>query len=223
MKVRFGPFTLDAGTRQLTREGKDLHLSTKAFDLLVRLVERRPEVIDKATLRQHLWPNTHVVDASLTNLIAEIRSVLADRPSAEQLIRTVHGIGYAFSGEAREVGSDRTNQASGSARCWLVWKGQALILSHEDNIIGRDPACAIWIDAPGVSRRHARIRIEPEGGAATLEDLESTNGTELGSSPVKRPARLKDGDRIRLGQATLTFRAAGHADAPTKRVKRAKT
>jgi pSer/pThr/pTyr-binding forkhead associated (FHA) protein len=96
-------------------------------------------------------------------------------------------------------------------------KGQATVLGQIENTIGRDPGCDVWIDADGVSRRHARIRVE--GQAANLEDLGSTNGTFLNGTAVNRPARLKDGDRIRLGKTTVTFRAAGAADAPTKRVK----
>ena len=217
MKVRFGHFTLDEATRQLTRGGDDVHLSTKAFDLLVRLVVDRPAVVDKAILRNHLWPNTYVVDASLTNLVAEIRSALDDRSASSPLIRTVHGVGYAFAGEARDVGTAGPDPGAGGARCWLVWKGRAIVLTLPETVIGRDPGCTVWIDAPGVSRRHARIRVD--ANTAVLDDLDSTNGTFLGATPVKTTAALKDGDRIRLGKATLTFRAADAPNAPTKRVK----
>ncbi len=62
----------------------------------------------------------------------------------------------------------------------------------------------MWIDAPGVSRHHARIRVEK--GAATLEDLGSKNGTFLRGEPVTAPTRLEDGDQIRLGSVIVTFR-----------------
>jgi pSer/pThr/pTyr-binding forkhead associated (FHA) protein len=74
-----------------------------------------------------------------------------------------------------------------------------------------------------VSRRHARIRIPDPGSSADpqLEDLESTNGTYLGGKTVTT-APVGDGDVITLGEATLTFRAWRHVDAPTKRVPRPK-
>ena len=58
MKVAFGPFTFDAGTRQLLRDGRELHLSPKAFDLLLLLLERRPAVVSKAEVLARIWPDT---------------------------------------------------------------------------------------------------------------------------------------------------------------------
>ena len=221
MRVRFGDFTLDARTRQLARGREDLHLSTKAFDLLSLLIERRPAVVDKATIRQQLWPGTHVVDANLTNLVAEIRTVLADRSSPPLFVRTVHGIGYAFSGVASDAGVARAADPPGAPRFWLVWKERAIVLAHEETVIGRDPTCAVWIDAPGVSRRHARIRIPADGaaGRVVLDDLDSTNGTFLRGARVLQPEPLENGDAIRIGRATITFRAWKDAGAATKRVR----
>lgn len=219
MKVAFGTFVLDEGTRQLTRETEALHLSPKAFQLLALLVAARPSVVDRTALRDHLWPDTHVVDAALSNLVAEIRGVLAD---AAALVRTVHGVGYAFAGDGRVL-SPAPADPGHTPRFWLVWNQRTLVLEQTESVIGRDPACTVWIDAPGVSRRHARIRVpDTVDGAARLEDLGSTNGTYLSGRAVTAPAALVDGDTIALGEATLTFRAWRHVDAPTKRVKRPK-
>ena len=49
------------------------------------------------------------------------------------------------------------------------------------NVIGRDPDAAVWVDAPGVSRRHAQIVLENR--TASLEDLGSKNGT-VGDRPA---------------------------------------
>ena len=221
VRVRFGGFTLDADTRQLLRGREELHVSTKAFDLLVLLLERRPAVVDKAALRQHLWPGTYVVDANLTNLVAEIRTVLADRSSPPAFVRTVHGVGYAFSAEANEIEADRATDPPGSPRFWVVWQQRATVLGQEETIVGRDPTCAVWVDAAGVSRRHARIRIPRDGasGPAMLEDLDSTNGTFLRGTRLVGPQPLENGDLIRIGRATLTFRAWKDAGAVTKRVR----
>ncbi len=219
MRVGFGPFVVDAGTRQLQRGTEVLHLSPKAFQLLMLLVESRPLVVDRTVLRQHLWPDTHVVDAALGNLVAEIRSVLGDGSAA---VRTIHGVGYAFAGEARNLSAVTNVDTSGAPRFWLVWNNRAIVLEATDTVVGRDPGCTVWIDAPGVSRRHARIRTPQPGSdeRPQLEDLDSTNGTYLSGRALKAQAVLEDGDTITLGEATLTFRAWRHTDAPTKRVKR---
>src|SRR6185436_13733340 len=99
-RIRFGPFVLDLDTRQLTQDNREIHLSPKAFELLVTLARDRPRVLSKADLQQRLWPETFVAEANLSNLVAEIREALGDRARAPLFIRTAHGFGYAFSGEA---------------------------------------------------------------------------------------------------------------------------
>ena len=110
MTLRFGPFVLDLDTRQLTRGSHDIHLSPKAFELLGALILDRPKVLSKDVLQQRLWPDTFVAEANLSNLIAEIREALGDRPRSPLFVRTAHGFGYAFCGEAFHVASRRCNQ-----------------------------------------------------------------------------------------------------------------
>ena len=220
MKVRFGEFTLDAGTRQLRRGGEELRLSRKAFDLLVILLERRPAVVDKDSLREKLWGATTVVDANLNNLASEIRSVLRDDPQQPRFVRTVHRVGYAFCGAASEEPTSGGGERP--PKCWLAWQTRTMMLTDDTTLIGRDPECGIWVDVPGVSRRHASIRLTHEGATTTavIEDLGSTNGTFVEGRRVSRPVTLADGDTIRIGEETLTFRAASAAGAPTKRIVR---
>ena len=100
MRIRFGPFTLDLESRQLTSAGREIHLEPKAFELLSALVLERPKVISKADLQERLWPGTFVAEANLSNLVAEIRAALGDPSRAPKFVRTAHGFGYAFCGEA---------------------------------------------------------------------------------------------------------------------------
>lgn len=213
MKTRFGPFIVDSETRQLLRDQREVHLSPKAFDLLCALLERRPNVVDKAELHTRIWPDTYVVDANLNVLIGEIRRTIADTPQHPRFIRTVHGIGYAFCGEA-----DDLNPSPARAhipREWLVWKDRTFLLSDGDNIIGRDPQCSVWLDELGVSRQHARIRIDAATRSAALDDLDSTNGTFLRRARIVAPEPLTDGDLIAIGPVELRFRA-WTADKPAK-------
>jgi len=99
VELQFGPFTLDTLTRQLRRQAEEISISPKAFALLLELVECRPNALSKARLLESLWPGTFVVEANLSNLVAEIRAALEDDVRQPRFIRTVHGFGYAFCGK----------------------------------------------------------------------------------------------------------------------------
>jgi pSer/pThr/pTyr-binding forkhead associated (FHA) protein len=86
----------------------------------------------------------------------------------------------------------------------VVWGHRVVPLEPGENILGRGEDVAVRIDAPGVSRRHARILIND--GQAMLEDLGSKNGTYLWERRVDMPSRLSDGDMFRLGRQLLVYR-----------------
>jgi DNA-binding response OmpR family regulator len=54
-----------------------------------------------------------------------------------------------------------------------------------------------------VSRQHAELR--RQGAAWVLHDLNSTNGTFVNEQRLTAPCPLRDGDAIRIGEATFTF------------------
>jgi DNA-binding winged helix-turn-helix (wHTH) protein len=219
MQTRFEQFTLDADARQLVRDGKEIHLSTKAFDLLCLLVARRPSVVSKDDLLEQIWPDSHVVEANLNVVVGEVRRALADNAQTPRFIRTVHGIGFAFCGSAEVDNAPAANVAQGM-HCWLIGKDRNFVLSEGDNVIGRDPSCSVYVDDPDVSRRHARIRIDSLRKSAVIEDLESTNGTLLGRAPVKTQLPLANGDVILVGPVELKFRNGTDEPQETRRIRR---
>jgi DNA-binding winged helix-turn-helix (wHTH) protein len=201
MRVSFGRFVFDSDTRELLEDGQRLHVSPKAFEVLQVLLERRPKVVSKSELHDRVWAGAFVGDANLSVTVAEIRQALGDDPREGKLIRTVHRVGYAFCSVATdEVAASR----SPYARAWLRWNDKTFPLAEGENIVGRDPRCEIWVDASGVSRRHARITMS--GNQATLEDLDSSNGTFVRGRRVTAETPLADGDVIELGTTGMTFR-----------------
>ena len=202
MRVSFGRFVFDSDTRELLEEGRRLHVSPKAFDVLQVLLERRPKVVSKTELHDRVWAGAFVGDANLAVTVAEIRQALGDDPREGKLIRTVHRVGYAFCAQA----TDEPAPAAGAAfsRAWLRWTDKTFPLAAGDNIVGRDPRCAIWIDASGVSRRHAKVTMI--GDRAALEDLGSSNGTFLKGQRITAAQALTNGDVIELGSTAVTFR-----------------
>ena len=228
MRVRFAHFDLDSDTRQLLRDGEDVHLSPKAFAVLSVLLAKRPNVVAKADLFGEIWPDVFVVDANLNVLVGEIRRALDDDAQSPRFIRTVHGVGYAFCGQAIEAGRrsrsvglqpDRFVEGGTAVRFWLAWKNQTFSLEEGDNVIGRDPRCEVWVDHSGVSRRHARIRIEGGESRPVLTDLESTNGTFVAGKRITEATPLTDGDAIKVGSVTLKFREWTEQASRTKRIR----
>jgi DNA-binding winged helix-turn-helix (wHTH) protein len=206
MRISFDRFILDGGTRQLLDADRHVHLEPKAFELLLLLVQERPNVLSKAVLLQRLWPETFVAEANLSNLIAEIRAAIGDRARAPRFIRTAHGFGYAFCGEATTLSpAPEPEAASEHVRAWLEWGGRRFPLSAGDNVLGRDPDVQVTLDSSTISRQHARIVLTP--GGAVLDDMESKNGTFLGDERVTSAVQLADGDVIRIGSLVLTFHA----------------
>ena len=203
MIYRFGEFAVDVRTRRVLRNEEELHLSPKAFELLVVLIEDRARALSKAELQQKLWPSTYVLETNLAGLVAEIRHLLGDPADDPLYIKTLHRFGYWFVGTVSEHG-EQARPLPAHATYWVVWETRQIPLSAGANILGRAPDAAVWIDAPGVSRHHARISLD--GGDATIEDLGSKNGTYLGGQLVTAPTGLSDGDQIRLGSVVVTFR-----------------
>ena len=221
MSVRFGPFVVHPQSRQLFRDEAEVHLSTKAFQLLCALITRRPDVVSKAELLRLVWPDSFVVDANLNVLIGEIRRALGDDPQQPQYIRTVHGVGYAFCADAIEEDRGQRRVSQTGARFWIQWKDRTFPLTDGDNVVGRHPECSIWLNETGVSRRHARIVVDGLTGRVIVEDLNSTNGTSLCQKPITAPQPLTDGDVLQVGSAELTFRTlSADAARETERIRR---
>jgi DNA-binding winged helix-turn-helix (wHTH) protein len=202
---RFGDFTFDHDIRQLVLNASEVHLSPKAFELLAVLLANRSRAVSKAELQQHLWPSTFVEETNVAGLVAEIRRALRDSASSPRFVGTVYGFGYRFVGDVT-VDTVATRSAPPRVKLFVVVAGRELVLMQGINVIGREPTATIQFDGRGLSRQHARILVSD--GGATLEDLGSKNGTYVNGRPITIPIRLSDGDEIRLGTISLTFRVA---------------
>jgi DNA-binding winged helix-turn-helix (wHTH) protein len=219
VKIRFGEFVFDSAARQLRREGQDVHLSRKAFDMLCMLLSRRPNVVAKAELFGEIWADTFVTDANLNVVIGEIRRALGDNAQSPRFVRTAHGVGYAFCGETVDADKVAAAVLPEPSRAWLVGAHHTFPLPEGEHVIGRDQQCAIRLDDTSVSRRHARLRITADA-TAVLEDLRSTNGTLIGRRRVKGEMPLGDGDVVTIGDVELEFRAARDTPPATRRIRR---
>jgi DNA-binding winged-HTH domains len=203
--VSFGSFVLDLETRELRNGGTVVPLSPKAYQLLEVLVVNRPKALSKPALQEKLWPETFVLEKNLVNLIAEIRAALGDDATHPRFVRTVQRFGYAFREPPCEPVANPHLVPQKDARFRLVWTGGRVGLTDGEYVLGRDPDLQLFLDSPDVSRRHARISIA--GDDATIEDLESKNGTFVTERRLETVTRLVDGDSIKVGSVQLQFSA----------------
>lgn len=109
----------------------------------------------------------------------------------------------------REVPAGRAPRGRGP-RPVLELDGRRLPLSAAVTTIGRDRSADVVVDDPGISRRHAEVRISHDGPhlQVLLRDLGSTNGTYLNGEQIG-DEELRDGDRITMGRSSLVFRLEG--------------
>ena len=88
---RFGEFTLAPDERKLTRDGIELPLGARAFDMLSFLVANRHRVLTKAEILDAVWPDIAVEESNLTVQVSALRKALGPKALA-----TIPGRGYQF-------------------------------------------------------------------------------------------------------------------------------
>jgi TolB-like protein len=94
---RFKGFRLDLGQRRVFGlEGDALSLSSRAYEVLVHLIERRNEIVSKDDLLRAAWPRVVVGENNLSQAISMLRRELDDPRDASGVIMTVPGRGYRF-------------------------------------------------------------------------------------------------------------------------------
>jgi DNA-binding winged helix-turn-helix (wHTH) protein len=200
MRLKFGDCVLDLSARQLERGNEVVPLEPKMYELLEVLIKRGPAVVTNNELDELLWPKVYVARTSLTRLVSELRAVLGDTPRDSRIIRTVYKTGYAFCAEVTRLPPARSSPAT----IEVLWKRESVPLTDGEHIAGRDAECSLLIDGTTVSRRHARITVASR--AATIEDLDSTNGTYVNGTRISAPTRLSPGDEFALGSEVLRVR-----------------
>jgi len=96
--LSFGDFTLDL-TREclLQRDGKEVKLRPKSFEVLRHLVENSGRLVKKDDVMKAVWPDSFVTDDSLVQCLIEIRRALGD--DSHHYIKTVPRRGYIFESE----------------------------------------------------------------------------------------------------------------------------
>jgi DNA-binding winged helix-turn-helix (wHTH) protein len=107
--VAFGRFRVLPHRRELLAEGQPIKLGGRAFDVLMALIEARGAVVGKDALMARVWPDRIVEENSLQARISALRAGFG---AERDLIRTVSGRGYQFTGGIRILPASPAQPAS---------------------------------------------------------------------------------------------------------------
>jgi len=150
----FGPFRVDGGERTLLREGSQIALTEKVFDLLWLLVQNPGHALTKAELMQGLWPDTVVEENNLTVNMSMLRRALGENAGRRRYIETLSRRGYRFVADVREPRSQPLPQPTPRHRPTFV--GRAAELARLAELLGQarmGHGRLVFIDAePGMGK-----------------------------------------------------------------------
>jgi DNA-binding response OmpR family regulator len=90
--LSFGDYRIDLQARRVHRADEEIHLTRIEFDLLAFLAGRPRAAVSRAALLEHIWgPPSDVESRTVDSHVKALR-----RKLGAELIRTVHGVGYAL-------------------------------------------------------------------------------------------------------------------------------
>src|SRR5712671_5372496 len=101
--VEFGRFRVEPRRRELLADGQPIKLGGRAFDLLIALIEASGAVVSKDVLLDRVWPGRIVEENRPQNQVSALRKAFG---ADHDLIRTVAGRGYQFTGQIRARSAD---------------------------------------------------------------------------------------------------------------------
>jgi DNA-binding response OmpR family regulator len=94
---RFGSVEVDAASRSVLRDGREVALTPKEFDLLLALMHREGQVASRVALLKEVWGHrAAVATRTVDTHVSELRRKLEEVPSSPAHILTVHKAGYRF-------------------------------------------------------------------------------------------------------------------------------
>ena len=148
--VGFRRFRVLPHRGEMIADGKPIKLGGRAFDILMALIETCGEVVTKDALMRRVWPGRVVEENNLQSHIAALRAALGpDR----DLIRTVSGQGYQFTGEIRTLPDGGDERASlGPDKAESEALAPTNVPEPVSELIGRDDELAEVVSLMGAHR-----------------------------------------------------------------------
>jgi len=152
-RVRFGPHEVLPVERQLRVDGVAAAIGSRAFDVLVTLIERAGRTVTRGELLEAAWPGLVVEENNLSVQIAALRRVLGP-----QVITTIPGLGYRFSAALDGAAQDAPAAAAPAAS---PRRAPGNVAPFPPDLIGRDAELA---DLEALLQRHRLVTVSGAGG-----------------------------------------------------------
>jgi len=158
--IEFGRFRVLPHRRELIADGRPLEVGGRAFDVLLVLIEASGAVVSKDTLMNRVWPDRIIEENSFQHQISALRRAFgADR----DLIRTISGRGYQFTGEIRTFSArpDAQTSAGGLQPTPAPSRPPTNLPEPVSELIGRDVELDEILD---LSTSHRLVTLTGAGG-----------------------------------------------------------
>src|SRR6476660_10490544 len=99
----FGPFHLDATEHVLRKNGQEIVLTPKPYEVLLILIENSGHIVEREAIMKKCWPNTSVEDSNITQHISDLREILREGGDSYEYIETIPRRGYRFTATVKEI------------------------------------------------------------------------------------------------------------------------
>jgi Tol biopolymer transport system component/DNA-binding winged helix-turn-helix (wHTH) protein len=105
----FGEFRLDIRRRILTKNGEQVVLKNRHFELLLTLVENEGQILSQEELIEKVWDGAYIENSNVKKGISALRQILEESPTDSVYIKTVHRKGYSFVANIRALPEENEN------------------------------------------------------------------------------------------------------------------
>jgi DNA-binding winged helix-turn-helix (wHTH) protein len=158
--IAFGRFRILTHRRELLADDRLVELGARAFDVLMALIEACGAVVSKDALMDRVWPGRIVEENNLQTQVSALRKAFA---ADRDLIRTVAGRGYQFTGEISTVSasSDVAPTAEMPEAAPVPSRPPTNLPEPVSELIGRDAELAEILDLSG---SHRLVTLTGAGG-----------------------------------------------------------
>ncbi|HEX4616247.1 MAG TPA: winged helix-turn-helix domain-containing protein, partial [Stellaceae bacterium] len=156
--IEFGHFGIVPHRRELLADGQPIKLGGRAFDMLMALIDARGEVVSKDALMARVWPDRVVEEKNLHIQISALRTALGVE---RELIHTVAGRGYQFTGEVRILSASPDERAGAGAVEPEAVGPPTNLPAAVSELIGRDDE---FREILGLAAAHRLVTLTGAGG-----------------------------------------------------------